>query len=143
MNSNFIPHPMMPELGRCRVCDMPFSKQIPKEVAGHLRFHKRYLEACDGAAAPVNEAERQRMRAEGLAPQFDEWVPFKDRLAAAERWLVAEHHEHLFHALLYEVKRLDLREYFTANVERRGRLGLFQADVATELRLRYSDNFIG
>ena len=142
MRSNFIPHPTMRGEGRCRTCDFPFSKLIDAEVAQHAAVHKRYLALANSVGAPVPEATREEWRRTGLALQFLPDVPFKERLAGAERWLLAEHHEHLCRALLYGVKRLDLREYFTKCVEP-SRLGNFQPDVAAELRVRYSEGFIG
>lgn len=143
MSTNFVPHPGLPGEGRCRICDMGYSKLRGNEVAEHRRYHKLYLKACDGVGAPVPERTREAWRRNGLALQNDTATPFKERLAAAERWLVAEHHEHLVDVLRYGVRRLDLCEFFTKNVEGRGRLSNFAPDVAAELRLRYSDNFIG
>lgn len=142
MRANFVPHSYLPGEGRCRICDMPYSKCHPDEVADHRGYHRRYLAACDGVGAPVPERTRHEMR-QGLAIQGDMTVPFKDRLASAEGWLVAEHHEHLVDVLRYGSPRLDLCEFFTKYVEGRGQLSNFAPDVAAELRLRYSDNFIG
>jgi hypothetical protein len=141
MRSHFIPHPFLAGDGRCRICDLAYSQLIPAEVEHHRKFHERYLAACDAGVAPVPEAERQQRRASGLAVQFNNSVPFQDRLAAAESWLVASHHEHLFAVLLHNIRRMDLREYFTKHVKPK-RLTSFQPDVATELRFRYSDAFI-
>jgi hypothetical protein len=142
MRSNFVPHPSFAGEGRCRVCDLPYSQFIDKEVAQHRRYHARFLIACDTVGAPVPEATRDSWRQTGMAIQNDPRLPLKDRVAAAEAWLLAEHHEHLFAALLYVVKRLDVREYFTKRVEMRGFLANFEPDVAAELRLRYSDGFV-
>ena len=141
MTTHFIPHPFLAGDGRCRICDLPYSKNIEKEVRQHRGFHKRYLAACDAGFAPVPEAERQQRRASGLAVQFNDSVPFQDRLAKAEDWLAAAHQEHLFAVLLQGVRRVGLREYFTRHVEP-DRLSSFRPDVATELRFRYSNNFI-
>lgn len=144
MKPNFVPHPYLAGEGRCRVCNLPYSKMIAKEVAVHRRFHGDYLRACAVGGAPMPETVRDAQARAGLAPQFAEGVSFKERLAGAEKWLEAVFHGYLFGALYHQVEHLmDLREYFTKRVEGRGRLGLFQPDVAAALRFRYSDNFIG
>lgn len=143
MRANFIPHPTMRGEGRCRICDLPYSRFSPDEVAEHRRYHKRYLEACDRGGAPIPERTREAWRRDGLDIQADTTVPFKGRLAGAEKWIVAWHHDHLADHLLHGGRRLDLREFFTRYVEGRGALTNFAPDVAAELRLRYSDRFIG
>jgi hypothetical protein len=57
--SNFIRMNARTGDGRCRVCDLPYSRMLAKEVREHREFHRRYRDACDGGGAPVNEAERQ------------------------------------------------------------------------------------
>lgn len=140
MKRNFVPHPSMPGEGRCRVCDLPYSKDIAAEVRRHRLFHRAYLLACDGVGAPAPEAVRDRWREEGLALQFLEGATFEERLAGAERWLVAQHHEHLFRALLYGVNRLALSEFISRHAEERGWLASFGCDVATALLSRYTDS---
>ncbi|MBI5543799.1 MAG: hypothetical protein HY901_07935 [Deltaproteobacteria bacterium] len=141
MKSNFVPHPNLAGDGRCRICDFAYSTLVPAEVAQHRRYHARYLAACGSVGAPMPTAERESRRQAGLAVQFNERIPLRERIAAAERWLEAEHHDHLAEVLLYGVQRLDLREYFTKHVEP-SRLSSFENDVAAELRLRYSDSFV-
>lgn len=143
MKGNFVSDPFLRGEGRCRVCDFAYSKLRADEVAEHRRYHKRYLEACDGVGAPIPERMRQEWRTDGFAIQGDTSVPLKDRVAGAETWLIAMYHEHLVDYLRYGGRRLDLCEFFTKHVEDKGRLSSFAPDVAAELRFRYSDNFIG
>lgn len=135
-------HPDLEGYGRCRICDMPYRTFRADDVAEHRRYHGRHIAACKGAGAPAPERTRDDWRTNGLAIQDDMSVPFEERLAGAERWLVADYHEHLVSFLRFGGRRLDLREYFTRRVEGRSRLSNFAPDVAMELRLRYSDNFI-
>jgi len=139
--SNFIELDHRTGDGRCRVCDLPYSKMLEKEVREHREFHRRYLDACDGVGAPVNEAERKRLFAEGLRLQ-ERGSTLPERVKGAEMWLTAKHHEHLFGVLLYDVKhRLDLRAFFTNRIEDRDLLrGNFADDVAYEMRFRYSQS---
>src|SRR6266542_2640847 len=98
--------------GRCRVCDLPYSRDLPREVRDHREFHRHYRSACDGVGAPVNEAERKRLIAEDRRLQ-EHGATLAERVEGAEMWLVGKYHEYLFGVLLYDVKqRLDLREFF-------------------------------
>jgi hypothetical protein len=137
--SNFIELDHRTGDGRCRICDLPYSKILANEVRDHREFHRRYLQACDSVGAPVNEAERKRLFAEGLWLQ-EHGLTLAERVKGAEMWLIAKYHEYLFGVLLYDVKhRLDLREFFTKRIEDRGLLlGNFAHDGAYEMRFRYS-----
>ena len=139
--SNFIEMITMPGEGRCRVCDYAYSINLPKEVKAHNEYHRRYLDACDGVGAPVNEAKRADMLEEGLRLQR-EGETLAERVKGAEMWLVSKYHEHLVGVLLqYVGRRLDLREFFT-RMEDNGLKGRFDDDVAYEMRRRYSDHLM-
>jgi hypothetical protein len=137
--STFIEMPGMPGEGRCRICDLPYSRNLPREVANHREFHAKYLKACDGVGAPVPQRDRKRMIAEGLELQRTGGT-LDERVRGAELWLVGMHNDHLFGALLYGKRQLDLREFFT-RMEKDGLKGRFDDDVAAVLAFRYSDRF--
>jgi hypothetical protein len=138
MRSNFVPHTYLAGEGRCRVCDLPYSKFIDKEVADHRRYHRLYLKACDTIGAPTPEHERARRRIAGLEV-LRTATTLKEKVRGAEMWFDAQYNDHVFGALYFEGSRLTRGEYFM-RLDARGSIkGSMDDDVAAVLREKYSD----
>jgi hypothetical protein len=121
---------------RCRTCDFPYSIHIPSEVRDHEQHHEAFLRARDEGWAPLSQRDTEHMRGEGLRMACDGHC-HEVKVAGAERWLDAEHHDHHARVLLYGSRRFSRRELF-AWLDQRGCLGRFGADVIAVLRERYA-----
>ena len=142
MRSDFIPHPTLQGEGRCAICDLPYGDYVPREVAHHRGFHRRFLGALDDGWAPLPEETRSRLRRQGLDRQGRPDATFEERLAGATDFFTAKLHDYWFGVLYMDVPPTSVARYFVKRIDEKGLLDSYGQDVVEEMRGRYASDTV-
>ncbi len=142
MRSDFIPHPRLEGEGRCAVCDLPYSRLLPREAEHHRGFHRSYLKALDDGWAPLPERERELLHESAFSTLRRGASSFNERLNAAEAYFRWKLDGYRFGALYYDVEPRTVANYFRERIDAKGLIDQFGLDVAAEMRRRYTEGAV-